>query len=45
MKSVLTPRRSRSAEANKTYDGSLTVSGNALKMKGCVLPVVCESKT
>ncbi|OCP35171.1 DUF2147 domain-containing protein [Ensifer sp. LC163] len=32
-------------DANKTYDGSLTVSGNALKMKGCVLKVVCESQT
>ena len=31
--------------ANKTYDGSLTVSGNALKLKGCVLKVVCESQT
>lgn len=32
-------------DANKTYDGSLTVSGNALKMKGCVLKIVCESQT
>lgn len=32
-------------DAKKTYDGSLTVSGNALKMKGCVLKVVCESQT
>jgi uncharacterized protein (DUF2147 family) len=32
-------------EADKTYDGSLTVSGNALKMKGCVLKVACESQT
>jgi len=32
-------------EANKTYDGSLTVSGTALNMKGCVLKVVCESQT
>ncbi|WP_429808972.1 DUF2147 domain-containing protein [Ensifer sp. B1-9] len=32
-------------EANKTYDGSLSVSGNALKLKGCVLRVVCESQT
>ncbi|WP_184692724.1 DUF2147 domain-containing protein [Rhizobium leguminosarum] len=31
--------------ANKTYDGSLTVSGNALKLKGCVMKVVCESQT
>jgi uncharacterized protein (DUF2147 family) len=30
---------------NKTYDGSLTLSGNALKMKGCVLKVICESQT
>ncbi|MBY5443911.1 MULTISPECIES: DUF2147 domain-containing protein [Rhizobium] len=32
-------------DAKKTYDGSLTVSGDALKMKGCVLKVVCESQT
>lgn len=33
-------------DANKTYDGSLTVSSNALKTKGCgVLKVVCESQT
>ncbi|MDR9776991.1 DUF2147 domain-containing protein [Rhizobium hidalgonense] len=32
-------------DANKTYDGSVTVSGNALKLKGCVLKVVCESQT
>lgn len=32
-------------DANKTYDGSLTVSGDALKLKGCVLKVVCESQT
>jgi uncharacterized protein (DUF2147 family) len=32
-------------DANKTYDGSLTVSGNALRMKGCVLKLVCESQT
>lgn len=32
-------------EANKTYEGSLTVSGGALKMKGCVLKVICESQT
>ncbi|MBB2701477.1 UNVERIFIED_ORG: uncharacterized protein (DUF2147 family) [Rhizobium esperanzae] len=32
-------------DANKTYDGCVTVSGNALKLKGCVLKVVCESQT
>jgi len=32
-------------DANKTYDGSLTVSANALKLKGCILKVVCESQT
>lgn len=32
-------------DANKTYDGSLTVSGGALTMKGCVLKVICESQT
>ncbi|APO76008.1 hypothetical protein AM571_CH03208 [Rhizobium etli 8C-3] len=32
-------------DANKTYDGTLTVSGKALKLKGCVLKVVCESQT
>ncbi len=32
-------------DANKTYDGSVTVSGNALELKGCVLKVVCESQT
>ncbi|CDM58833.1 MULTISPECIES: DUF2147 domain-containing protein [Rhizobium] len=31
--------------ANKTYNGSVTVSGNALKLKGCVLKVVCEAQT
>jgi uncharacterized protein (DUF2147 family) len=32
-------------DANKTYDGALTVTGSALKMKGCVLKVVCQSQT
>jgi len=32
-------------DANKTYDGSVTVSGNALKLRGCVMKVVCETQT
>ncbi|MCJ7995981.1 DUF2147 domain-containing protein [Rhizobium cremeum] len=32
-------------EADKTYSGSGTVSGNSLKMKGCVLAVLCKSQT
>ncbi|MGO7932313.1 DUF2147 domain-containing protein, partial [Rhizobium ruizarguesonis] len=32
-------------DAKKKYEGSLTVSGNALKMKGCVLKVFCDSQT
>jgi uncharacterized protein (DUF2147 family) len=32
-------------DTNKTYDGSMTVTGSALKMKGCVLKVVCQSQT
>ena len=31
--------------ANKTYNGSGTVSGNALKLKGCVMKVFCQSQT
>ncbi|MDI7861210.1 DUF2147 domain-containing protein [Rhizobiaceae bacterium n13] len=30
---------------DKTYSGSGTVSGNALKMKGCVLKILCKSQT
>ena len=32
-------------ETDKTYAGSGTVSGNSLKMKGCVLAVLCKSQT
>ncbi|MBD9371597.1 DUF2147 domain-containing protein [Rhizobium sp. ARZ01] len=32
-------------EDDKTYSGSGSVSGNALKMKGCVLKVFCKSQT
>jgi uncharacterized protein (DUF2147 family) len=30
---------------DKTYSGSGTVSGNSLKMQGCVLKVLCKSQT
>ena len=30
---------------DKTYSGSGSVSGNSLKMKGCVLMVLCKSQT
>jgi len=30
---------------DKTYNGSGSVSGNALKMKGCVLKILCKSQT
>ncbi len=30
---------------DKTYSGSGAVSGNALKMKGCVLKILCKSQT
>ena len=30
---------------DKTYSGSGSVSGNSLKMKGCVLAVLCKSQT
>jgi uncharacterized protein (DUF2147 family) len=30
---------------DKTYSGYGTVSGNALKLKGCVMTVFCESQT
>lgn len=32
-------------EADKTYSGSGAVTGNALKMKGCVLAVLCKTQT
>ena len=32
-------------ENDKTYSGSGTVSGNSLKMKGCVLSNFCKSQT
>lgn len=32
-------------EADKTYSGSGSISGNSLKMKGCVLAVLCKSQT
>src|SRR5690606_13657826 len=31
--------------ADKTYSGSGAVDGNSLKMKGCVLKVLCKSQT
>ncbi len=30
---------------DKTYSGSGTVSGNSIRMKGCVLKVFCKSQT
>jgi uncharacterized protein (DUF2147 family) len=32
-------------EADKTYSGSGSVSGNSLKMKGCVMKILCKSQT
>jgi uncharacterized protein (DUF2147 family) len=32
-------------DANKSYDGTMTVSGNSVKMKGCVMKVFCQSQT
>lgn len=32
-------------ETDKTYSGSGAVTGNALKMKGCVLKILCKSQT
>ncbi|TRL38881.1 DUF2147 domain-containing protein [Rhizobium straminoryzae] len=32
-------------ENDKTYSGSGTVTGNSLKMKGCVLSIFCKSQT
>ena len=31
--------------ADKTYSGSGSVSGNSLKMKGCVMAVFCKTQT
>lgn len=32
-------------ETDKTYSGSGAVDGNSLKMKGCVLKVLCKTQT
>lgn len=32
-------------ETDKTYNGSGAITGNALKMKGCVLKVLCKTQT
>ncbi len=32
-------------ESDKTYSGSASVNGNSLKLKGCVLAVLCKSQT
>ncbi|MNU00267.1 hypothetical protein D3C72_2433480 [compost metagenome] len=32
-------------EADKTYSGSGKVSGNSLKMQGCVMSVFCKTQT
>lgn len=32
-------------EADKTYSGSGSISGNSLKMKGCVMSIFCKSQT
>ncbi|PZM14414.1 hypothetical protein CPY51_11465 [Rhizobium tubonense] len=32
-------------DAKKTYDGKMTVSGNSIKMSGCVMRVFCQSQT
>ncbi|WP_377287882.1 DUF2147 domain-containing protein [Rhizobium sp. SG2393] len=32
-------------DTDKTYSGSANVSGNSLKLKGCVLAVLCKSQT
>ncbi len=31
--------------ADKTYSGSGTVNGNSLKMKGCVMKILCKTQT
>ncbi|WP_313196563.1 DUF2147 domain-containing protein [Shinella zoogloeoides] len=32
-------------ETDKTYSGSGAVNGNSLRMKGCVLAILCKSQT
>ena len=32
-------------DAKKTYDGTMTVSGDSVTMKGCVMKVFCQSQT
>ena len=32
-------------ETDKTYSGAGSVSGNSLKMKGCVMAVLCKTQT
>lgn len=32
-------------DARKTYNGTMTVSGNLVTMKGCVMRVFCQSQT
>ena len=32
-------------ETDKTYAGSGSVSGNSLKMRGCVMAVLCKTQT
>jgi uncharacterized protein (DUF2147 family) len=32
-------------DAKKTYDGVITVAGDTVKMKGCVMKVFCQSQT
>jgi uncharacterized protein (DUF2147 family) len=31
--------------SNKTYDGTIALAGNTVKMKGCVMKVFCQSQT
>jgi uncharacterized protein (DUF2147 family) len=31
--------------SNKTYNGTLKLSGNTVKMSGCVMKVFCQSQT
>ncbi|MCM2291960.1 DUF2147 domain-containing protein [Allorhizobium sp. BGMRC 0089] len=32
-------------ETNKTYSGSANISGNAMRLKGCVLGILCKSQS
>jgi len=32
-------------DSNKTYSGSVSVSGNVLTSKGCVIKILCKSET